>query len=570
MKKKITATTFPWRKHYDHNVRHVIDVPNAPVYSLLDQAAEKNPDGLACIYHDFRMTYAEMRDICETIAANLRAHGLQQGDRVALMLPNLPQTYLAFWSILKAGGVVVMVNPVYMTPELRHLLKDSGARFMFAHDPAWKKIAPLRDEVAVEKYFLTASDEAEELLDVARGSADREGASGEMPHGDAGVLRFASLLCGQGRFSASVDDPASDMAILQYTGGTTGVPKGVVLTHTNLLVNTLQGCEWLQLLQGKENVVAALLPLFHVYGLQVALLVPAALAAAALPIPRYDPGELLRLLIAHKVTLFPGAPSVYLSLLQHKETKNYDLSSLEIALSGSAPMPAEAFAVFEEMTGSKLIEGYGLTESSPITHLTPSEGKRKFGSIGLPLPNTEAMIVDMELGIIELPPNKLGELIVRGPQVMKEYYNHPDETAGALRNGWLYTGDIGYMDEEGYFYIKDRKKDMVIVGGYNVYPREIDEVLLAHPDIKEAVATSVVHPTRGEVLKAYVVLKEGKTLAAVDILSHCRKKLANYKVPRVVEFRESLPRAVTGKILRRALHAEEAERAAAMPTERNA
>jgi Acyl-CoA synthetases (AMP-forming)/AMP-acid ligases II len=562
MNNRTSASTFPWREHYDPGVRHNIELPHAPLYSLVDWAAEKKPEGLACIFHDFRMTYAEMQRISETIAANLLAHGLKQGDRVALMLPNLPQTYLAFWGILKAGGVLVMVNPVYMKTELRHLLTDSGARFMIAHDPAWKKIAPLRDEVPVEKFFLTALDDAGALPVAVKGRAGEKGVLPEIPTDDANVLRFLSLTHGTERYSAPVNNPAEDMAILQYTGGTTGVPKGVVLTHVNLLVNTLQTCDWLGSMKDEENVVAALLPLFHVYGLQVALLVPAAFAAAALPIPRYDPGEFLRLLITHGVTLFPGAPSVYLSLLQHKETKNYDLSSLKIAISGSAPIPAEAFLLFEELTGSKLIEGYGLTESSPITHLTPAYGKRKFGSIGLPIPNTEAMIVDMELGIIELPPNKLGELIVRGPQVMREYYNHPDETAGALRNGWLYTGDIGYMDEEGFFYIKDRKKDMVIVGGYNVYPREIDEVLLAHPDVKEAVAAAVVHPTRGEVLKAYVVLKEGKTLTTVDILSHCRKKLAKYKVPRVVEFRESLPRAVTGKILRRALQAEEADRAA--------
>ena len=562
MPKTNTTTEFCWQNHYDQGIQHQITVPNAPLYSLVDEAAANHPENLACIFHDFQMTYAELQEFSEKVAANLHAQGIKKGDRIALMLPNLPQTYIAFWGILKAGAVLVMINPLYMETELMQLLQDSGARFMIATDAAWSKLAPLREKIAVEKFFITTPDEMSHLPVSAMPPCQTEANPNapQVPYNNADIQPFQNLTSGTARHSEPVANPASDMALLQYTGGTTGVPKGVILTHTNLLTNTLQTAEWLCSLRGGKNVVAALLPLFHVYGLQVALLVPAALSAAALPIPRYEPGELLRLFIAHKVTLFPGAPSVYLSLLQHKETKNYDLSSLKIAISGSAPIPAETFTAFETLTGSKLIEGYGLTESSPITHLTPADGKRKFGSIGLPLPNTEARIVDMDLGVLELPPNKLGELIVRGPQVMQGYYNKPDETATALRNGWLYTGDIAYMDEEGFFYIKDRKKDMVIVGGYNVYPREIDEVLLSHPDVKEAVATAVMHPTRGEILKAYVVLKDGKTLTKPEVLSYCRKKLANYKVPRQVEFREFLPRAITGKILRRTLQDEEMQR----------
>ena len=562
MAKKNTTKEFCWREHYDQGIQHHITVPNAPLYSLIDEAAANHPDNLACIFQDFQINYAELQELCEKVAANLRAHGIKKGDRIAMMLPNLPQTYVAFWAILKSGAVLVMMNPLYMETELLQLLQDSGARFMIAMDAAWHKIAPLRDKLGVEKFFMASLDEIMRLPvpSLPQNQSEPAPDACQVPYNNTDIFSFLSLTTGEARHAEPVASPATEMALLQYTGGTTGVPKGVILTHTNLLTNTMQSAEWLGSLRGEKNVVAALLPLFHVYGLQVALLVPAALAAATLPIPRYEPGELLRLLIAHKITLFPAAPSVYLSLLQHKETKKYDLSPLKIAISGAAPIPAETFEAFETLTGSKLIEGYGLTESSPITHLTPANGKRKFGSIGLPLPNTEARIVDMDLGAIELPPNKLGELIVRGPQVMQGYYNKPDETANALRNGWLYTGDIAYMDEEGFFYIKDRKKDMVIVGGYNVYPREIDEVLLSHPDVKEAVATAVVHATRGEILKAYVVPKEGKNLTMPEILSYCRKKLANYKVPRQVEFRDSLPRAITGKILRRTLQDEEMQR----------
>jgi long-chain acyl-CoA synthetase len=307
-------------------------------------------------------------------------------------------------------------------------------------------------------------------------------------------------------------------------------------------------------------VLASLLPLFHVYGLSICLLVPTALQAVSILIPRYEPAEVLRLIARHKVTLFPGAPSIYLSLMQHKEFTHYDLSSIQYCISGSAPIPAAALERFQNLIGCRIIEGYGLTESSPITHLTPILGTQKFGSIGMPLPDTDAKIVDMDVGTLPVPPGRVGELIVRGPQVMGGYYNRPDDTASALRNNWLYTGDIAYMDEDGYFFIVDRKKDMVIVGGYNVYPREIDDVLLEHPKIKEAAAVAVLHPIRGEILKAYVVPKPGEELTASEVTGHCRKQLANYKVPRQVEFRESLPRAVTGKVLRRALRLEEMEK----------
>jgi long-chain acyl-CoA synthetase len=357
-----------------------------------------------------------------------------------------------------------------------------------------------------------------------------------------------------------VANPREEIALIQYTGGTTGLPKGVLLTHANFSANVAQALAVLHMLNKNEDVFAGVLPIFHVYGFCLCILVTAALADTLVLVPRYEPGELLKLIEKYRIGIFPGAPSIYLSLMQHKDLKKYNLSSMRYAISGSAPISAEALVRFKELTGCSIVEGYGLTECSPITHLNPADGSHRFGSIGLPLPGTEARIVDMEVGSIELPPGKPGELAIRGPQVMRGYAKQPDETAGSLRNGWLYTGDIAYMDEDGFFYIMDRKKDMVIVGGYNVYPREIDDVLLEHPGIREAVAVAVLHPTRGETLKAYVVLQEGVTMTAADVVAYCRKKLANYKVPRRVEFRDNLPRAMTGKVLRRALRQEELER----------
>jgi len=371
------------------------------------------------------------------------------------------------------------------------------------------------------------------------------------------IFPYTRLLHRGSRLSTPYDDPETQIALLQYTGGTTGVPKGVMLTHRNQSANVAQTLAALHFLKDSPQVFASILPIFHVYGLMTCLLIPTALRATCVMIPRYDPGELLRLIEKHKITVFPGAPSMYLSLLQHKDISKYNLSSLRFGISGSAPIPATAIEKFQQISNCRLVEGYGLTESSPITHLTPGLGKQKCGSIGLPLPGTVARIVDMDVGTIEMPVNETGELIIKGPQIMNGYYNRPDDTAGSIRNGWLYTGDIASMDEDGYFYIVDRKKDMAIVGGFNVFPREIDEVLLEHPDVKEAVSVAVAHPTRGEMIKAFVVPKEGTMITAIELTKFCRQRLAGYKIPRQIEFREELPRAATGKILRRTLQSEE-------------
>ena len=556
------APPFPWIGHYDAGVPAQVESYDQPLHHLLDEAAAHYPHRKAIIFQNTTLTYAQLQHKAEVFAAALRRQGIQPGDRVAVMLPNLPQTVVVFWGIMKAGAVAVMTNPLYMETEIVHHMQDAGVKALVMLDLLWPRIEPLRDRLPVETYIVTGIAEALSfpLNWLYRFKSWREKKQASIPFEGNKLVRWADMFNSDERLSPTAEEaPTADsLALLQYTGGTTGLPKGVMLTHANLGTNCRQIIA--VLCEGPQNhhIFVGLLPFFHVYGMMAGIIIPAALAATALPLPRYVPQDVLKLIQKHKPTIFPGAPSVYGSLMQQKDLPSYDLHSIRICISGSAPLSQEHFRRFQEITGATLIEGYGLTEASPITHINPLQSSnQKIGSIGMPLPSTEARIVDMEGGSLTLPPGKMGELVVRGPQVMQGYWNRPDETASALRNGWLYTGDLGTMDEQGYFHIMDRKKDMVIVAGYNVYPREVDEVLLEHPLIHEAVAVGINDPARGESLKAYVVLQPGATLTRAEVIAWCRAKLAGYKVPRHVEFRDSLPKTIVGKVLRRALRAED-------------
>ncbi len=557
-----TTADFPWLASYDAGVPAHISYETYPLFTLLDRAAERTPRRTAIAFRNYRISYAKLRQLAEVMAANLRAQGVRRGDKVSIMLPNLPQTVIAFWAVLKAGGVVVMTNPLYMEKELVHQIHDSGARFMIALDLVWPKIEPLRDKLGIDKYFLTRIGDglAFPLNVLYAFKAKREGTWRDLPFDGKHVLPWKTLLKGKARHSTTTCNPTEDLAVLQYTGGTTGISKGVMLTHHNMSVNVQQITTILGDACDMDHCFLGLMPYFHVYGLTTCLTLPTALSATIVPFPRYVPRDVLVGIQKHKPTIFPGAPSIYISLMQQKEVGDYDLTSIRYCISGSAPMPVEHIKRFRELTGAQVIEGFGLTEASPVTHLNPIHGISKAGSIGIPFPDTEARIVDMEVGQVPLPAGKVGELIIRGPQVMKGYWNRPDETANTLRNGWLYTGDIAIMDEDGYFTIVDRKKDMFLVGGYNVYPREIDEVLHEHPKIKEAVTVGVPHPTRGEMIKAFVVVQPGEKLTKAEVVAHCREKLASYKVPKQVEFRDDLPKTVVGKVLRRILRTEEEEK----------
>lgn len=549
-----------WTLQFEGREIPDVNIREMALTAILDEAADKYGSRKAIEFQNLKMTYAELRRKAEVFAAALRREGVRNGDRVAVMLPNIPQTVIAVWGVLKAGAVAVMTNPLYMEKELTHHFSDSGADVLITLDLLWNKIAPLYDRLNLRLSIVTriADGLAFPLNFLQPWKARREGHLPEVPYDGTKIIPWKRMFASGERYSAAIDDPKNTLALLQYTGGTTGFAKAAMLSHQNLsaqmqILKYIVGGD----ADSKKYVFLSIMPFFHVFGLVGNIMVPALYAGTTIPVPRYTPHDLLETIRKYRPNFFVGAPSVYISLMQQKNIAQYDLTCIELCISGSAPFPTEAMRKFQELTHANITEGFGLTEASPVIAANPLYGRQKTGSVGVPAPATELRIVDVETGTKTLGDGESGELVARGPQVMLGYWNKPAETADTLRDGWLHTGDIAYRDKDGYYFIVDRKKDMAIVGGYNVYPREIDEVLYEHPKVAEAVAVSVPHPSRGEILKAYVVPKKGETLTVAELTAHCRAKLANYKVPRSFEFREELPKTLIGKVLRRALREEE-------------
>jgi len=540
----------PWLKNYDFWAPAEINPPNQPLYQILQIASGAYRDKPAVAFMGAFIDFGDVKKLVDRLATALQNLGVVKGDRVGVMLPNCPQYLISFFAVVRLGAIVVNVNPIYTPREIEIVAKDSGMRAIIALDLLATNIFGVRANTAIEHVILTS------LLDY---SATPENA----PPAAEGALSFKSLIGGV----AEVDlprveiDPAEDVAVLQYTGGTTGVPKGAMLTHRNLYTNTLQSWAWAGPLtrQGDERYLMVI-PYFHIYGQTVGLLLGAWNGAMQIPIPKFDPNLLIEAIKRHKPTFFPGAPTLYISMLNHPEIKTCGLEHVRRFNSGSAPLPLEVIERFEKMSGAMLYEGYGLTEASPTTHSTPTLAKRKIGSIGLPFPSTECKIVDLETGERVVPVGEVGELCVRGPQVMKGYWNRPEETAIALRDGWLYTGDVARMDEDGFFYIVQRKKDMIIVSGFNVYPNEVEDVLFTHPAVMEAAVIGVPDPYRGEAVKAFIMLRPGATATADEVIEFCRANLAKYKVPSLIEFMTSLPKSAVGKVLRRELREMESQK----------
>ena len=557
----MTSFPRPWLSQYpDYIQKNTFEPWDRSLVDLLDHAALESPDREAIVFEKTVIRYGELQKKAEQFAAALQAQGFKKGDRIALMLPNLPQMIIAFWGIAKAGGIIVMMNPLYKEKEILANLTDAEATYIVLEEELWPRIDALRTKLSLHTYITTKQDDCVGFAKKLLHKFTKKTSDTRIPYDGTSIFSWSQFFAKAGNFCPPMDITAKTPLLLQYTGGTTGTSKGVILTHGNMGSNAQQIKHFFNLSPKDKHVFLCILPFFHVYGLSLGLIQPVAIQAEAIPVPRFDPRETLRIIEEYKPTIFPSAPAMYISLLQQKELANYDLKSIRICMSGSAPRAEELFNRFQAITGASILEGYGLTEASPVTHFMPlgAEGTRK-RSIGIPLPGTDARIVDMEAGALTLEPGKRGELVIRGPQVMQCYLNNPDETASALRNGWLYTGDIAMMDEDGYFYIVDRKKDMAIVGGYNVFPREVDEVLMEHPAVKEAVCVGLADPIRGEVLKAFIVLKDGEHLSKSEVVAFCRTKLASYKVPRQIEFRDALPRTIVGKILRRTLIEEEKE-----------
>ncbi len=465
-----------------------------------------------------------------------------------------------------AGAIAVPTNPLYKERELIFQMNDSQARAIICLDILFPRVNSVRNHTPLEHVIVTGIKDylpfPKNVIYPFIQKREYNMVVKVEPGNDTHVWKKIMEQSVADYLESSID-PMEDLALLQYTGGTTGNPKGVMLTHYNLSSN-VQMCEtWLSgsAKKDKQDSVVGILPFFHVYGMTAVMNFAIKKAAKIILIPKFDAGDLLKVIDKQKPNLFPGAPTIYIGLLNHPDIEKYDLSSIEACISGSAPLPIEIQERFERITGGKLVEGYGLTESSPVTHANFVYAERINGSIGVPWPDTDAKIVQMSSdGLEELPMGEIGEIAVKGPQIMKGYWNNEDETANSLKDGWLLTGDLGYVDERGYFYVVDRKKDMIIAGGFNIYPREIEEVLYEHEAIQETVVAGIPDAYRGETVKAYIVLKEGTSLTEEELNEYAREHLASYKVPRIYEFRDELPKTAVGKILRRKLVDEEKQK----------
>jgi long-chain acyl-CoA synthetase len=521
---------------------------------MLDGAARRWPKRTAYIYFGARITYGEFLDQVSRAAAGLQALGVRPGDRVALMMPNRPQFPIAYFGALRAGAIVTATSPIYTAREAAHQWHDAGA-----------KVAILDRQLA--HIAQAVRPECPELKHVVF-TGDREYAAAGYRALKQELRRKTRLTPPPGKPVAWIDllrhghrpkpvpTKPGDVACLQYTGGTTGTSKGAMLTHRNFVVNACQAIASLGCRGDGSEVSIAALPFFHIYAMTCVMITSIRIGGTVVILPRFELRSALNVVKKYRPTFYHGVPTMYVAFNNAPNVRRYGFHSLRVCMSGGAPLPIDVRQKFEALTGGKLVEGYGLTEAAPVTHVNDPEGEIRDGSIGRPAPDTESRIMDLENGTRELPDGEAGEIVIRGPQVMKGYWNKPEETALVLRNGWLYTGDIAKKDADGYYYIVDRKKDLIIAGGYNIYPREVEEVLFEHPKIKEAMVIGVPDEYRGETVKAFVVAQNGNTLTADDVIAFCRERLAAYKVPRIVEFRDSLPKSGVGKYLRRALRDE--------------
>jgi long-chain acyl-CoA synthetase len=551
-----------WLRHYPPEVPATLDYPEVPLTQFLLDAAKDYPERDAFDFMGKSMTFRELLDEVYRFAAALKELGVQKGECVGIMLPNTPQGIIAYYAVLMIGGIVVQINPLYMKKELKHQLADSGATTIVCLDLVWPRVQEVKPETKLKRVIVTRLSD---YLPVPKNwlfqlKSKLAGESVSVNYG-GDTYSFVSLLKKSSPEPMEpVFESADDIALLQYTGGTTGLAKGAMLTHRNLVANCCQAEAWLYKAKRTEpqSFVGAL-PFFHVYGMTTVMNLGMKMAAKIILIPKFDTDLVLKKIQEHKPTFFPGAPTMYVGLINHPKISQYDLSSVDACLSGSAPLPLEVQEKFEELSGGLLVEGYGMTETSPVTHANLLWDRKKSGTIGLPWPDTDARIVDVETGEV-LPPGHEGELQVKGPQVMKGYWNRPEETEKVLKDGWMCTGDIAKMDEDGYFYILDRKKDVIIAGGFNIYPREVEDILYEHEAVKEAAVIGVKDDYRGETVKAFIVLKEGHSVTEKELDRFCRERLAKFKVPRLYEFRKELPKSSIGKVLRRVLADEEKER----------
>jgi len=551
----------PWTRSYEQGVMETIQYENTLIPEYLELSAKEFPENTALIFQGYKVSYSKLNDMVGRFAAVLTGFGIKKGDSVAILLPNVIPCVVAYYAILRIGAIAVMNNPLYSDRELEHQFNDSKSTLLITLDLLADRMVKLREKTGVRTIIYTSIGDylpfPKSLL-FPLVAKKRKLAADVKPAQD--LYRYKDLLEKTAALTSKANISIDDVAMYQYTGGTTGVSKGVMLTHRNLSHQIQQIKAWFPTFKKGEEMMLGALPFFHVFGLSVSMNFAIAMGWGNILVPKPQPEPLLETISKFRPTFAPLVPTMYIGMLNHPDMAKSDLTSITGCFSGSAPLPLEVITEFQKRTGSIIVEGFGLTESTPVTHVNPFNGNRKQGSIGLPISDTECRIVDMDDGTTDLPLGEAGELLIRGPQVMKGYLGRDDETAKTLtEDGWLHTGDVAKVDEDGYFYIVDRMKDMILSSGYNVYPRDIDEVLYEHPKVVEACCIGIPHPKRGEAVKAFVVLKEDETSTQEEIIEFCAGKLAAYKLPIAVEFRQDLPKSTVGKILRKDLKAEEAE-----------
>ncbi|HRQ28163.1 long-chain fatty acid--CoA ligase [Hyphomicrobium sp.] len=561
---------YPWLKSYPKDVDWTMAAEPRPLFSLIETAAAEHPERPCTNFLGHSLTYREIADLVDRAAAGLQALGVVKGTKVGLFLPNSPTFIVYYFAVLKAGGVVVNYNPLYSLDELTFQVKDSETELMVTLDlkVLFEKVERLLTD-KVLKGAVVCSFPA--LLPATKAVLFKLFKSKELARPKTSpardIIRLeAEVLTDPETFTPVPIDPEIDIAVLQYTGGTTGTPKGAMLTHANVYLNVEQIVTWAPRLVPGEEKVLAVLPFFHVFAMTVVLNLGVRIAAEQILMPRFTLADALDLITKHRPTLMPGVPTLFNAILNHPNIKSYDLTSLKFCISGGAALPLEIKERFEAVTACALVEGYGLSEASPVVTCNPLDGPVKSGSIGLPLPATIVSLRDLTDPTREVPQGERGEVCVAGPQVMKGYWNRPQETLDQFVGEFVRTGDVGVMDEDGFFFIVDRIKDLIICSGYNVYPRRVEEALYEHATVEEVIVIGISDKYRGEAPKAFVKLKEGEETSKAVLMKHLEAKLSKIEMPADIEFRDKLPRTMIGKLSKKELKAEEIEKSKKKPS----
>jgi len=555
---EVSYASKPWLKSYDKGVPEKIQYEEICMPDLLDKTVARYPDRMALNFQGYNMTYKALKDMVDRFAAYLASAGIKKGDSVAIILPNMIPCVVAYYAAHRIGAIVVLNNPTYSDRELEHQLNDSNSKILITIDLIGNRMIDLRPKTQVKQIIITSIGDylpfPKSLLFPLVAKKKKLAADVKSAND---VFKWKDIIAKSQPNPPKVKLTFNDIAMYQYTGGTTGVSKGVILTHGNLSKQVQQIEAWFPTFKDTHEISLGALPIFHVFGMSCAMNLSIYKGWGDILIPKPQPEPLLEAIKKSRPTFGALVPTMYIGMLNHPDIKNVDMTCFKGFFSGSAPLPVEVIHDYEKVTGAVIVEGFGMTETTPVTHVNPFSGVRKIGSIGLPISDTECRIVDLDKGEKDMPIGEPGELIIRGPQVTKGYLNKPEETANLLRNGWCYTGDIATMDQDGYFYIVDRKKDMIISGGFNVYPRDVDEVYYEHPKVMEACSIGIPDAKRGENIKLFIVLKEGENSTAQEMIEYGKTRLATYKLPTEVEFRKELPKSTVGKILRKELRAEE-------------